>query len=207
MLVYRKSFFGQHINVFEIFLRLIARGKRGEKKAAGGAEKNLPSLIQQNIFFTAFLLFLKTGFTACLSKTLKITPFLSFFSDPHFALLGSSEALVAAVGVRCQGSGRARPWLLLLRSHAARAEHRAALELGDIAGPCPVTFGHSSDAVTPLSRRDDGHRGLGLQTADTEQRSRASCTRTTFCGTLRSCSSLRRVKSKSNTLFVLKLYG
>lgn len=51
LLVYRKSFFGQHINVSEIFLRLIARGRKGEKKAAGRAEDKLPSLIQQNIFY------------------------------------------------------------------------------------------------------------------------------------------------------------
>lgn len=55
----------------------------------------------------AFLLFLKTGFTACLGKTLKITPFLSF-THPHLNLLGRSEGL--AFELQGKSFGRKRPW-------------------------------------------------------------------------------------------------
>jgi len=44
LLVYRKSFFGQHINAFEVFFKAHCQRKKGEKKSAGGAEEDLPSV-------------------------------------------------------------------------------------------------------------------------------------------------------------------
>lgn len=106
----------------------------------------------------AFLPFLKTGFTACLSKTLKITPLLSFFTHPHLNPLGRSEGLVAALEVQRKGFGRKRPWTGRAVPIHARAEAQG--RVCDISGPCTVTLGHSSDAVISPAREVTGTGAL-----------------------------------------------
>lgn len=100
------SFFGQHINVFEVFLRLIARGKKGGKKGCWGSwGRPAKSHLYGNTVFIAFLLFLQTGFTACFSKTLKIAPILSF-NHLHLSCPGRNKGLVTAFEPQCKSFGR-----------------------------------------------------------------------------------------------------
>lgn len=117
----------------------------------------------------AFLLFLKTGFTACLSKTLKITPSLSFLTHPHLNPLGRSEGLVAALEVQCKGFGRRRPWTGGAVPIHARAEAQGSLGALMLPhyGVCVTSLGlalwHSGTALTlshPPAREVTGTEAL-----------------------------------------------